>query len=111
MTDSPYFQPSHPGSFGGPHRLACNTKLSLKDTTQFLQSEETYTKNKRVVHKFTRLKINAPHVDYLWQADLLDVSKFSRQIEGVKYLLFVIDALSRIAFVRGLKNKKYFERI
>jgi hypothetical protein len=102
----PYFQPSHPGSFGGPNRLAVNTNSSVKKATMFLESEETYTRNKRVIHKFDRLKINTPHVDYLWQADLLDVSKFSRQNKGVKFLLTIIDTLSRFGFVRGLKNKK-----
>lgn len=100
-----YFTPSHPAAFGGPHRLAKHGKVSLKEAHQFLKAQDTYTKHKRVRHKFPRRKIFSPHIDYLWQADLITVQKH-RVNGGNHYLLTVIDVLSRYAFVRPLKNKK-----
>jgi hypothetical protein len=100
-----YFDPVNPASFGGPDRLAKETHVSKKSAKDFLQTQDTYTRNKNVRHKFRRRKIVVPSIDYLWQADLITVTNFSRKNKGVKYLLTVIDALSRFAFVRALKNK------
>jgi transposase InsO family protein len=103
--ENSYFDPKHPGSFGGSDRLAKETNVSRKAAKHFLQTQDTYTRNKNVRHKFRRRKIVVPSIDYLWQADLITVINFSRKNKGVKYLLTVIDALSRFAFVRALKNK------
>lgn len=102
---SAYFNPSHSGSFGGPRRLSIATGVSQTKAKTFLEHEETYTRNKAVRHKFLRRKINVPSVDYLWQADLISVSKFSRKNKGTNFLLTIICALSRFAFVRALRNK------
>ena len=100
-----YFTPSHPGAFGGPHRLAKHGKVSLKEAQEFLKKQDTYTKHKRVRHIFPRRKIFSPHIDYLWQADLITV-KHARANGGNHYLLTVIDVLSRFSFVKPMKNKK-----
>jgi len=100
-----YFNPKHIGSFGGPHRLSAATGVSLKDAVTFLQHYETYTTNKSVKHKFFRRKMTSHEVDYCWQADLIDISKYSRLNKGTKYLLTVIDTLSRFAFVKPLRKK------
>jgi transposase InsO family protein len=100
-----YFEPENPAAYGGPARLAQSSGVTLKTAKAFLQSKEAYTTHKAVKHKFPRRKIFSPHVDYLWQADLLTV-KNPRMNGGMHYLLTVIDVLSRYAFVKPLKNKQ-----
>jgi transposase InsO family protein len=100
-----YFDPKHPGSFGGPDRLAKSLKISKTFAKNTLERQKTYTENKSVRHKFIRRKISAPEIDYLWQADLVTVEKFSRLNKGIHFLLTVIDVHSRYAFVRQVKRK------
>jgi len=59
-----------------------------------------------VKHKFKRRKIVSPQIDYLWQMDLITVTKGNISNNRTKYLLTTIDVLSRFAYVRALKNKK-----
>jgi hypothetical protein len=103
--DNVYFSSSHPGGFGGPHRLARYGKVSQKTATEYLKKQDTYTKHKAVRHKFPRRKIFSPDIDYLWQADLVTIQK-PMVNGGMHYLLTVIDVLSRFAFVKPLKNKQ-----
>ncbi|WP_316399566.1 transposase family protein, partial [Bradyrhizobium sp. 33ap4] len=42
----------------------------------------------------------------LWQADLADVSKYKRYNRGHRYLLVVIDTLSRFLYVLPIKTKR-----
>src|SRR5665811_207733 len=107
MTDikNSYYDPKNPGSFGGVNRLMNASKISKSAATKFLKSQETYTTHKAVKHKFVRRKIISPDIDYLWQADLITITKGHRQNKGTKHLLACIDVLSRFVFVRALKNK------
>ena len=44
-------------------------------------------------------------MDYLWETDLVDMTKLSRENDGIKYLLTVIDTFSKYAWVQPLKSK------
>ena len=56
-------------------------------------------------------------MDEQWQADLVDMQSFARDNKGIKFLLTVIDVLSKRAWAVPLKNKtgaeiiKAFEKI
>ena len=56
-------------------------------------------------------------MDEQWQADLVDMQSFARGNKGIKFLLTVIDVLSKRAWAVPLKNKtsaeiiKAFEKI
>jgi transposase InsO family protein len=100
-----YFDPSHVGSFGGPDRLSKAAKIAPKKAKLFLQKVETYTKHKAVRHKFRMRKISSPIIDYIWQTDLITVSKYAKVNKGYKYLITVIDVASRFSFVHPIKTK------
>ena len=100
-----YYKPSNPASFGGPSRLHKESSVSIKKAEQFLQAQDTYTKNKNVRHKFKRRKIIVPHSMYLWQADLIILSNIGKINRGYKYILTVIDCFSRKAAAVPLKRK------
>ena len=44
-------------------------------------------------------------IDQIWSADLVDMSAFSKDNHGVKYLLTIIDVFSKYAWVMPLKTK------
>ena len=51
-------------------------------------AEELY---KRVTRKFQRSKVNVNGIVEIWTADLMDMQAFSKDNNGIKYLLTVID--------------------
>ena len=58
----------------------------------------------RRVH-LQRRKVNVKGIDQIWSADLVDMSAFSDDNLGVKYLLTIIDVFSKYAWIMPLKSK------
>ena len=44
-------------------------------------------------------------IDEQWVVDLIEVQNIARQNKGMRYLLTVIDAFSKCAWVEPIKNK------
>ncbi|CAF1108826.1 unnamed protein product, partial [Brachionus calyciflorus] len=101
---SEYFDPPDPASFTGhasfKHTVKNNNKLN-----DWLLEQEPYTLYRQLRKKFDREKVISNGIDDLWQADLVDVSKISKENKGYKFLLTVIDVFSKFAWVKPLKNK------
>ena len=76
---------------------------------EWLQKQPSYTKFAPVRQKFTRNRIMTWGIDYLFQADLADVSAQSKSNRGVKWLLVVICTFSKFLMVHPLKNKSQKE--
>ena len=68
-----------------------------------IESKELH---KRVVRKFQRRPVEVSGTDSTWCADLVEMQQFSKQNKGYKYLLTVIDVLSRYAWAVPMKDKK-----
>jgi hypothetical protein len=62
--------------------------------------------HKRVLHKFPRRPVEVAGIDSTWCADLVEMQEFSKQNKGIRYILTVIDVLSRYAWAIPLKDKK-----
>ena len=62
--------------------------------------------HKSVIKKFTKRKVYSLFKGNIWGVDLADMQLLSRQNKGIKYLLCVIDLLSKYAFVVPLKDRK-----
>ena len=104
-----YNDPKTPGSFGGLDKayrawknIALLTKKQVKD---WAQSELAYTLHRPSRKTFRHGKILSYTTDYLWETDLVDMMKLSRENDGIKYLLTVIDTFSKYAWVQPLKSK------
>ena len=65
-------------------------------------SDELY---KPVTRKFQRSRVNVNGVDEIWAADLIDMQAFSKDNNGIKYLLTVIDIFSKFVWIVHLKRK------
>ena len=62
--------------------------------------------HKPIIRKFNKRKINSSFKDNIWGADLADMQLLNKFNKGIKYLLCVIDLVSKYAFVVPLKDKK-----
>ena len=82
--------------FGAPIK----TKKKLKFTDDL--ADELY---KPVTRKFQRRRVNVNGVDEIWAADLIDMQAFSKDNNGIKYLLTVIDIFSKFVGIVPLKRK------
>jgi transposase InsO family protein len=105
-----YFNPSHPASYGGVNALYLsakkeNKKVTRKQIENWLSAQDAYTLHRKVVNKFPRRKFLSRGLNNIFQADLVDMSKFSKDNDNVRYWLTVLDIFSRKAFVEKLKNK------
>ena len=77
-----------------------NTKL----TPQNQQLAEEL--HKTIIRKFEKRKVHAAFKDNIWGADLVDMQLLSKYNKGIRFLLCVIDIVSKYAWVIPLKDKK-----
>ncbi|XP_062823722.1 putative uncharacterized transposon-derived protein F54H12.3 [Anolis carolinensis] len=105
-----YFSPGKVGSLGGVWPLFQEAKKQCKtvrkgDVTQWLSKQDSYTLHRPARIHFKRNKTIVSHVDSQWQADLVDMQRLSKFNRGYKYILTVIDILSKYAWGLPLKDK------
>lgn len=93
------------GGLGGVERFKNANKLSKREALSILRRLDAYTLHRQVnTRKFKRRRIIAFGVNDIWQMDLVDFSKYKRFNKGYRYVLVVVDSLSR--YVRALPLKK-----
>ena len=100
-----YKDPGRPGSLGGLQRFARAQKQTVQQVRPRLEKELAYTLHKPVRRRFPTLPVMAMGIDHQWVADLVEVQRLARYNGGIRYLLTVIDVLSKYAWVVPLKNK------
>ena len=61
--------------------------------------------HKPIKRKFKKRRVLVNGIDEIWAADLVDMQAFSKFNRGVKYLLAVIDILSKYGWLVPLKDK------
>ena len=114
---SRYHDPSAPGSLGGVQRFAKAQGLPLKKAQQVLERDVGYTLHKPRRRRFATLPVVVGGLDDQWAADLVEVQRLAKHNRGIRYLLTVVDVLSKYAWVQPLKTKtgvalvKAFEKI
>ena len=65
--------------------------------------------HKPIRHKFVKRRVEVRGIDDIWAADLVDMQAFSKFNKGVKYLLMIIDVLSKYGWIIPLKTKTGLE--
>ena len=100
-----YYNPSHPAGLSAAPVLAAAAEVPLKTTKKWLQKQATYTLHRRARKSYPTRKYYVNTIDDQWQMDLADMNQLQSQNEGYRYILTVIDILSRYGFARPLKTK------
>lgn len=105
-----YYNPVNAGSFSGPDKLYRYVRkqgkyvLSKYKIRKLLQRQEAYSLQRGVRRHFKRNRVIAFGIDDQWDTDLMDMSKFVKQNDGVAFILVVIDIFFK--FQWSLKDKK-----
>ena len=96
-----YYNTSDPGGYGGEQRLLRRARelevpgATLPSIRAYLRDQQAYTLHKPARKSFTRLKTITGAIDKQWQADLADMQTLARSNAGYRYILTVIDILSK----------------
>jgi hypothetical protein len=98
-----YHNPKHPAAFGGVRAL--QKAGNFKNAKEYLLKNKTYRKFKQSKRKFQRARIFVSSMAHIFQADLMDMQKFSRKNQGYRYILILVDVFSRFLVAKPLKNK------
>jgi hypothetical protein len=111
VLEAVYTDPSHPGSYGGVDKLrralkkSKNFHVRVEDVKKWFKHKDTYTKHRTARVQFHRNPVIATHIDAQWQGDLADVGNFSSSNDGMRYLLILIDVVSKYVWVEPLRTK------
>ena len=100
-----YEDPHEPGGLDGVEPFAKAHKLKTPDALRILQSVLSYTLHKPRRTRFPTTPTLVFDRDKQRQMDLMDMQKLSRWNKGHKYLLSVIDVLSKYAWAVPIKSK------
>ena len=79
--------------------------MAQSEQQQQQQQQLARELHRAVIKKFKTRKIIVKGIDDIWACDLLIMSAFSRQNDGYKYILNVIDCFSKYAWSVTLKQK------
>lgn len=82
-----YYDSSNPAAFGSANKLYDAAKLidpqiSTNDVEEWLKGQFTYTLHKNALKNFGKNKIMVTSVDEQWQADLVEMQKYSKKKQG-----------------------------
>ena len=102
---SRYHDPRAPGSLGGVQRFAKAHRLPLKKAQRVLERDLAYTLHKPRRRRFPTVPVIVGGLDDQWVADLVEVQPLAKYNRGIRYLLTVLDVLSKYAWVQPLKAK------
>lgn len=101
-----YTTPGHPTAFSGVNQVFnyYHGRIPISKIKTTLAGIEGYTLHKEY-HEQPRNMTYKHFKRYQFQMDLVEISQFADQNNGVRYLLNCIDIFTRFAFVRALKDK------
>ena len=86
-------------------RFAKAHRLPLKKAQRVLEQDLAYTLHKPRRRRFPTVPVIVGGLDDQWVADLVEVQPLAKYNRGIRYLLTVLDVLSKYAWVQPLKDK------
>ena len=104
---------SESSNFAGPQKIFSELQrrkkfpqISLYQIQKFLSKQESYGLSQGTRNKFHRPSYITYFKYYLIQLDLVDMTKYSKSNNNIKYLLSCIDTFSRMLFMQPIKSKQ-----
>ena len=101
-----YYDTTNPASLSRPEVLARAAGVSQRVAQKWLKSQPTYTLHKNARKRYPTRRYVVSDIDSQWQCDLADMQQIARYNKGYKYILTVIDILSRYAWASPLRSKQ-----
>ena len=83
--------------------------MSDKQVSEWLAGEDAYTLHKPARINYKRNRVIVHGIDIQFQADLVDMSMYTKENDNFKYMLTCIYVFSKYAWTRVLKNKMWVE--
>ena len=105
-----YYDPQHPGSFGGVDKLYKAVRqegkfvLGKAKIRKWLETQETFSLHRQIIRKFWIRKVIAPFIDYHWDADTAVMKSFTKYNDGYAYFVVAVDVFSRFAHTFPLRS-------
>lgn len=105
-----YNDPKFSASFSGKHRFyktlkSKNKKLKFQSVNNALKAINSYTLHKPVNKPKKYRRIFTKGIKYLFQIDLVDMSKFKNENDGYCWIITIIDTFSKKAWAFKMKQK------
>ena len=106
-----YYNISNPAAYTTPAKLYAalksnkEFKFSKHFITKWLQKQDAYTLQREVRRPTKIPNIRVSGLNAQWSMDLMDVQNLSKENDGIKYLLILIDTLSKYLRVVTLRQK------
>lgn len=102
-----YYDPSHYAGYSATENLLRVVKpdFARDKVVSWLESQDAYTLHRPIRRKFPRLHYNVANIDDLWEADLIELVSLRSYNDGYRYLLTIIDVLSKFVWVEPIRDK------
>ena len=105
-----YNDPKFTASFSGKDRFSKfvnsrNRNIKTKDVLKALKSVNSYTLHKPARKTALYRRIFTKGIKYLYQIDLVDMTKFEGENDGYRWLITIIDTFSKKAWAFKTKRK------
>ena len=105
-----YTDPKFSGSFAGKHRFLKALKsrdrsITKADVEKALRSVDSYGLHRPVKRPQLFRRIYTKGINYLFQIDLIDMSKYENENDGYRWFITIIDTFSKKAWAFKLKRK------
>ena len=105
-----YQDPKFPALFAGKQRFfnAVKSKYKnakLKTVEETLKSIDSYTLHKPVTKPQKYRRIYTKGIKYLYQIDLVDMTKLEKKNNGCRWIITIIDTFSKKAWAFKIKRK------
>ena len=105
-----YYNPGHPAGFSTVDKLykaskAAGKKYTREQVENYLLKQDTYSLHKPQRLNYPTRKTVARGLHETHQADLADFSRHAKYNPGCKFVLVVVDVLSKKAYAEALQDK------
>lgn len=105
-----YYDGSHPAGYGTARDMYNQSQVdgrnySYRDIKDWLETQETFTIFRQLPDKqISRPRVVVPQKQFMYDSDTCNMVRYEKSNNGYKYILFVIDILSRFCFSFPLKS-------